>query len=82
MIRNFIGDPVSIITLDFLGVEVSLSYEEVPIEILDRQVKLLRKHEVPSVKVLHRNHLVEDYTWEAKADMKSLCPYIFTSTPT
>ncbi|WMV09889.1 hypothetical protein MTR67_003274 [Solanum verrucosum] len=59
MLKKFIGDPVSIIPLEGLGVDESLSYEEVPIEILDRQVKRLRNKEVPSIKVLWRNHLVE-----------------------
>ncbi|WMV58742.1 hypothetical protein MTR67_052127 [Solanum verrucosum] len=81
MLKKCIGDPVSIIPLEGLGVDESLSYEEVPIEILDRQVKRLRNKEVVSVKVLWRNHLVEGATWEAVADMKSQYPYIFPSTP-
>nr|AAT38739.2 Integrase core domain containing protein [Solanum demissum] len=54
-----------------LGVDENLSYKEVPIEILDRQVKRLKNKEVASVKVLWRNHLVEGATWEAEVDMKS-----------
>ena len=55
----------------------NLLYEEVPIEILDRQVKKLRSREVASVKVLLRNHFVEGATWEAKDDMKSRYPLFF-----
>ena len=53
----------------------NVSYEEVPIEILDRQVKTLRNKEVDSVKVLWRNQLVEGATWEAEADLKSRYPH-------
>ncbi|WMV54810.1 hypothetical protein MTR67_048195 [Solanum verrucosum] len=63
MLKKCIGDPVSIIPLEGLGVDESLSYEEVPVEILDRQVKRLRNKKVASVKVLRRNHLVEGATW-------------------
>ena len=57
----------------------NLSSEEVPVEILDLQVKKLRNKEVMYIKVLFlRNHLVEGATWEAEADMKSRFPYIFT----
>ncbi|WMV09251.1 hypothetical protein MTR67_002636, partial [Solanum verrucosum] len=63
MLKKCIGDPVSIIPLEGLGVDESLSNEEVPIEILDRQVKKLRNKKVSSVKVLWRNHLVEGATW-------------------
>ncbi|WMV09674.1 hypothetical protein MTR67_003059 [Solanum verrucosum] len=59
MLRKCIGDPVSIIPLEGLGVDESLFYEEILVDILDRQVKGLRNKEVASVKVLWRNHLVE-----------------------
>ncbi|TMW94799.1 hypothetical protein EJD97_009787 [Solanum chilense] len=53
----------------------------VPVEILDRQVKKLRHKDVASVNALWRNHLVEGEIWEAKADMKSHCPHLFSPTP-
>ena len=55
----------------------NLSYEEVLVQILDRQVKRLRIKEVVSVKVLWRNQLVEAATWEVEADMKSRYPQLF-----
>ncbi|WMV45520.1 hypothetical protein MTR67_038905, partial [Solanum verrucosum] len=79
MLKKCIGEPVSILPLEGLGVDENLSYEEVPVEILDRQVKNLTNKEVASVKVLWRNHLVEGATWEAEADMKSRYPHIFPS---
>ncbi|KAK4737909.1 hypothetical protein R3W88_001606 [Solanum pinnatisectum] len=81
MLKKCIGDPVSILPLEGLGVNENLSYEEVPIEILDRQVKRLRNKEIASVKVLWRNHLVESATWEAEADMMSRYPHLFPPTP-
>ncbi|WMV38320.1 hypothetical protein MTR67_031705 [Solanum verrucosum] len=64
-----------------LGVKLNLSYEEVPVKILDRQVKKLRNKKVASVKFLWINHLVEGATWEAEANMKSCYPHLFPSTP-
>ncbi|KAH0652759.1 hypothetical protein KY289_030437 [Solanum tuberosum] len=81
MLKKCIDDSVSIIPLEGLPVDENLFYEEVPVEILDRQVKKLRNKEVASVKVLWRNQLVEGATWEAKADMKSRYPNLFPSTP-
>ncbi|XP_069154511.1 uncharacterized protein [Solanum lycopersicum] len=54
-------------------------HEEVTVEILDHQVKQLRNKEVASVKVLWRNNLVIGETWEAKADMRSRYPHLFSS---
>ena len=71
MLEKCIDDPESILPIEGLGVKDNLSYEKVPVQILDRQVKELKNKEVDSVKVLWKNHLVEGATWEAEADMKS-----------
>ena len=59
MIEKCIGEPVSILPIEGLGGNENLSNKDVPVEIIDRQVKKLRNKEVVSVKVLWRNHLVE-----------------------
>ena len=38
MLKKCICDPAFIVTLEWLGLDEILSYEEVPVEILDRQV--------------------------------------------
>ncbi|KAH0714923.1 hypothetical protein KY284_007828 [Solanum tuberosum] len=84
MLKKCVGDTTSIVSLEGLEVKENISYEEVPIEILDRLVKKLRNKEVASMKVLWRNHLVEGASWEAEAeaDMMSQYPHRFPSTPT
>ena len=77
MLKKCIGDPESTLPIEGLGVKDNLSYEEVPVQILDRQVKKLRNKEVASVKVLRKNHLVEGATWESKVEMKSHYPHLF-----
>ena len=52
MLWKCLGDPSSNVPLKGLGILDSLSYEEVPIEILDRKVYWLRTKDVASVKVL------------------------------
>ncbi|WMV29659.1 hypothetical protein MTR67_023044 [Solanum verrucosum] len=52
LLKKCFGDPTSIVSLNGLGVEENLSYEEVLVEILDKQVKKLRIKEVVFVKVL------------------------------
>ncbi|WMV55075.1 hypothetical protein MTR67_048460 [Solanum verrucosum] len=81
MLKKCIGVPVSIILLEGSRVDVSLSYEEVSVKIIDRQVKRLRNKEIASVNVLWRNHLVEGATWEIEADIKSQYPHLFPYTP-
>ena len=73
MVKKCLGDTTSILPVEGLGVNENFSYEVVPVEILDRQVKRLRNKEIATVKVLWRNHLVNDVTWEAEAYM--ICRY-------
>ena len=77
MLRKFIGDENTIVPLQDVQIEENLSYEELPVEILDRQVKRLRNKEIASVKFLWRNQYVESATWEAEEDMKKRYPHLF-----
>ncbi|WMV57780.1 hypothetical protein MTR67_051165 [Solanum verrucosum] len=52
LLKKCVGDPTSIVPLESLAVKDSLTYEEVPVEILNRQIRRLRNKEVASVKVL------------------------------
>ena len=79
MLKKCLGDPASILPIEGLGVCEEFSYEEVPVEILDRQVKRLRNKVIATVKVLGRSHLVDGAMWEAEADIKSCYPHIFSS---
>ncbi|WMV24276.1 hypothetical protein MTR67_017661 [Solanum verrucosum] len=77
MLKKFMGDPSLIIPTEDIGIKDSLSYEDIPVHILDRQVRKLRTKEVASVKVLWKNQFVEEATWEAKEDMKKRYPHLF-----
>ncbi|WMV25407.1 hypothetical protein MTR67_018792 [Solanum verrucosum] len=55
MSKKCMGDPSLIISTENVGIKDNLSYEEIPVQILDHQVRKLRTKEVASVKVLWRN---------------------------
>ncbi|WMV32223.1 hypothetical protein MTR67_025608 [Solanum verrucosum] len=55
MLKKCKGDPSIIIPTEDIGIKDSLSYEEIPVQILDSQVRKLKTKEVESVKVLWRN---------------------------
>ncbi|KAH0781790.1 hypothetical protein KY290_001388 [Solanum tuberosum] len=58
MLKKCMGDLSLIIPTEDIGIKDSLSYEEIPVQIQDRQVRKLRTKEVASVKVLWRNQFV------------------------
>ena len=59
MLKKCLGDPTSILLVEGLKVDEDLSYEKVPIEIIDRHVKRLRNKDIARMKVLWRFNLVE-----------------------
>ncbi|WMV47156.1 hypothetical protein MTR67_040541 [Solanum verrucosum] len=59
MLKKCIGDPSLILPTESIRIKDNLSYEEIPVQILDRQVRRLRTKDVASVKVLWRNQFVE-----------------------
>ena len=46
MLKKCLGDPLLIVPIEKFGVKDNISYEEVPVRILDRQVRKLRTKEV------------------------------------
>jgi len=77
MLKKVVGDPSAIVPVETIEVSEELSYEEIPVAILDRQVRKLRNKEIASVKVLWRNQQVEEATWEAENEMKKKYPHLF-----
>jgi len=77
MLQKCIGDPSHITPTEDVQVMKDLTYEEIPISILDRKVKKLRSKEIASVNVLWRNQQVEEITSEAEEAMKSKYPHLF-----
>jgi len=73
------GDPSLIVPTKNIGIKENLSYEEMPVQIINRQVRKLWTKEVASFKVSWRNQFVEEVTWEAEEDMKKRYPHLFPS---
>ncbi|KAL0544475.1 hypothetical protein IC582_019591 [Cucumis melo] len=77
MSRKYVPDPSHVVDYEPLEIDENLSYAEQPVEVLAREVKTLRNKEIPLVKVLWRNHRVEEATWEREDDMRSRYPELF-----
>ncbi|XP_039010568.1 uncharacterized protein LOC120139410 [Hibiscus syriacus] len=68
MLQRYRSGPSHVIPLEQVEVRQDLTYEEEPIRILARDVNELRNKRIP-VKILWRNHGVEEATWELDEDM-------------
>ncbi|XP_070029959.1 uncharacterized protein [Nicotiana sylvestris] len=72
-----VGNPSTIVPIKAIEVNEELSYEEISVVILDRQVQKLRNKEIASVKVLWQNQQVDEATWEAEEEMRKNSPHLF-----
>ncbi|KAK5773241.1 hypothetical protein PVK06_049546 [Gossypium arboreum] len=79
MLRRYRSDPSHVVPVEEIEVRTDLTFEEEPIQILDREVKVLRRKSVPLVKVLWRNHGREEDTWESEETMRQQYPQLFGS---
>ncbi|KAA0064254.1 DNA/RNA polymerases superfamily protein [Cucumis melo var. makuwa] len=77
MLRKYVADPTHVVEFEPLQISENMSYKEQPVEILAREVKKLRSREISLVKVLWRNHGVEEATWEREEDMRAQYPELF-----
>ena len=79
MLRKYIPDPSHVLNYEPLKIKDNLTYEEVPIQILDRKDHVLRTNTIALVKALWKNHTVEEASWEREDEMKSKYPKLFVN---
>ena len=77
MLRKYVSDSSHVLSYEALELQPDLSYEEQPVQILDRREKVLRSKTVALVKVLWKNSKVEEATWELETDMQQKYPELF-----
>ena len=76
-LRKYIPNSKHVIEYEPLQIQENLSYEEIPIKILDRKEQVLRTKTIPLVKVLWRNHSTKEATWEAEEEIRQKYPNLF-----
>ncbi|XP_052887973.1 uncharacterized protein LOC128296585 [Gossypium arboreum] len=69
MLRRYRSDPTHIVPIEEIEVRPNWTFEEEPVQILDHDVKVIRRKSIPVLKVLWRNHSTEEATWEPKDAM-------------
>jgi hypothetical protein len=77
-LRKCVHDPQHVISYEPLDIQPNLTYVEQPVQILDHKEQQLRTKTIPLVKVLWRNHSVEEASWELELDMRNQYPHLFT----
>ncbi|KAM6589993.1 hypothetical protein CsatA_012598 [Cannabis sativa] len=76
-LQKYVSDPSHVLSYETLGLQEDLSYNERPVKILDQKDRILRNKTITLVKVLWRNSVVEESTWELESDMREQYPELF-----
>ncbi|GKE16359.1 putative reverse transcriptase domain-containing protein, partial [Tanacetum coccineum] len=77
--KCYADEPLAV-PLDGLHFDDKLQFIEEPVEIVDREVKRLRKIRVPIVKVRWNTKRGPEFTWEHEDQFKKKYPHLFTKT--
>ncbi|XP_016743191.1 uncharacterized protein [Gossypium hirsutum] len=77
LLRHYHSNPTHSVTVEEIKVTPDLTFKEEPVQILDRDVKVLIRKPIPLVNVLWRNHSTEVATWELEDLMCQQYPHLF-----
>ncbi|KAJ9544144.1 hypothetical protein OSB04_023851 [Centaurea solstitialis] len=80
-LKKCLSEETVVLPLDEIQIDEQLRVSEEPIEILDREIKQLRRSRIPIVKVKWNSRHGPEFTWEREAFMKSKYPHLFTENP-
>ncbi|GJZ84644.1 hypothetical protein Tco_0649983, partial [Tanacetum coccineum] len=72
-------DPLTV-PLDGLHIDDQLHFVEEPVEIVDREVKRLKRSRIPLVKVRWNSKRGPEFTWEREDQFKKKYPHLFSRT--
>ncbi|GKF35481.1 hypothetical protein Tco_0108681 [Tanacetum coccineum] len=66
------------ISLEELRVDDKLHFMEEPVEVMDREIKQLKRSRIPIIKVRWNSKRGPEFTWEREDQFKQKYPHLFT----
>nr|GEV69148.1 putative reverse transcriptase domain-containing protein [Tanacetum cinerariifolium] len=75
-LKKCLADANLHVPLDEIKVDETLRFVEEPIEIIDREVKSLKRSKIPIVKVCWNSKCGPEFTWEQEDHMKAISPIV------
>ncbi|GJS30014.1 hypothetical protein Tco_0490634 [Tanacetum coccineum] len=75
-----LAEPDVQVPLDEIEIDENLRFVEEPIEIVERDVKKLKRRRIPLVKVRWNSRQGAEYTWEHEDQFRKKYPHLFSET--
>ncbi|GKB74816.1 hypothetical protein Tco_0936228 [Tanacetum coccineum] len=78
-LKKCLSDDTLVIPLEEIQLDDKLNFVEEPVEIMDREVKQLKRSRIPIVKVRWNARRGPEYTWEREDQFMEKYPHLFTN---
>ncbi|GJU85466.1 putative reverse transcriptase domain-containing protein [Tanacetum coccineum] len=79
-LKKCLSDESLVIPLEELRVDDKLHFVEEPVEVIDREIKQLKRSRIPIIKVRWNSKRGPEFTWEREDQFKQKYPHLFTKT--
>nr|GEU41420.1 reverse transcriptase domain-containing protein [Tanacetum cinerariifolium] len=79
-LKKCLSDESLMIPLDELRIDDKLHFVEEPVEIMDCEIKRLKRSRIPIIKVRWNSKRGLEFTWECEDQFKQKYPHLFTKT--
>ncbi|GKA76041.1 putative reverse transcriptase domain-containing protein [Tanacetum coccineum] len=79
-LKKCLSDEPLAVPLDDIHMMIKLHFVEEPVEILEREIKKLRKSRIPIIKVRWNSKRGPEFTWEREDQFRGKYPHLFTKT--
>ena len=76
-LKKCLADTNLQVPLDDIQIDETLQFVEEPAEILDREIKTLKRSRIPIVKVRWNSRRGPEFTWEREDQMRLKYPHLF-----
>ncbi|GJS31908.1 putative reverse transcriptase domain-containing protein [Tanacetum coccineum] len=77
ILKKCLSDANLHVPLDEIKIDKTLHFVKEPVEIMDHEVKTLKRSKIPIVKVHWNSKLGHEFTWECEDHMKARYPQLF-----
>ncbi|GJT03392.1 hypothetical protein Tco_0824561 [Tanacetum coccineum] len=78
--KKCLSDESLVIPFEELRVDDKLHFMEEAIEVMDREIKQLKRSRIPIIKVRWNSKRGPEFTWEREDHFKQKYPHLFTKT--
>nr|GEW18887.1 putative reverse transcriptase domain-containing protein [Tanacetum cinerariifolium] len=79
-LKKCMSDESLVIPLEELRVDDKLHFMEEPVEVMDREIKQLKRSHIPIIKVRWNSKRGLEFTWKREDQFKQKYPHLFTKT--